>query len=174
LSDALAPAAGGRCAFWGHSFGALTAFETARRLFHRNGALPARLFLSGARAPQLYKKERIHALNDKLFLERLRAFGGIPEEVLRDASLMQAFLPVIRHDFKLFEEHRFLAGDPLPVSISVFGGAGDSEVPVPDVLAWAVHTNRSFRSRFMDGGHFFPFTEIKQMTVFLREDMEAC
>jgi surfactin synthase thioesterase subunit len=173
IAEALASRLNDRSAFWGHSFGALAAFETARTLRRRGCPVPARLFLSGARAPHLPPRDCIHRLNDKTFLDRVRAFGGIPDEVLKEASLMQAFLPVIRHDFRIFEEHRFAPEEPLPIPLSVFGGLSDLDVPIADILAWSVHTNRSFRSRFFEGDHFFLFNSQSKIVNYIVEDLEA-
>jgi medium-chain acyl-[acyl-carrier-protein] hydrolase len=162
----------GPCAFLGQSFGALVAFELARAILPRTGQ-PLRLFLSGARAPNLPLREAIRALPDAAFIEKLRDFDGIPDELLGNAELMELALPIIRSDFNALETHCFDAGDPLPVPISVFGGLHDNAVPVSDLLAWSTLTSKAFRSRFFAGDHFFLYRCVEAVAAHVATDLAA-
>src|ERR1039458_5668243 len=75
-------------AFFGHSMGAVVAFELARELRRRLRPLPRVLIASGARAPQF---RRYHvpppALSREAFLEELRRLAGIPAEVTGERPL---------------------------------------------------------------------------------------
>src|SRR6185369_9129448 len=52
-------------AFFGHSMGALIAFEVARELRRRGAPLPSHLFVSGHRAPGLPERDApLHHLSD--------------------------------------------------------------------------------------------------------------
>ncbi|MEA2904734.1 MAG: hypothetical protein QOI12_2121 [Alphaproteobacteria bacterium] len=173
LAHDLASVWGQPCAFFGHSFGALVAFELARALLP-NGQQPLLLFLSGARAPYLPPRPPIHALPDAAFVEKLREFDGMPDALLHNAELMQLALPIIRSDFRAFETYRFAAGTPLPVPVSVFGGLQDLTVPVSDLLAWSSLTSNAFRSRFFRGDHFFLYREVKAIAAHVATDLAAC
>lgn len=173
LAEDLAPILSGRFAFLGHSFGALAAYELARTLKRRGRPAPLRLFVSAARAPQLPPKEEIHELPERDFLGKLCEFKGMPEEVLRSRELLSAVLPVIRNDFRLFEQYRFEGGPPLPIPLSVFGGLNDGSVPVADLLAWSSLTGKAFRSRFLKGHHFFLFDSRPEVVRHIVEDLEA-
>ena len=173
LADVLAPHLGARFAFFGHSFGGLVAFELTRALQRRGGPAPVRLFISGARAPQLPPRETIHGLAEQDFLKKLCEFGGMPAEVLGDADLLPLILPIIREDFRLLEEYRFEEAAPLPVPISAFGRLKDKAVPVADLLAWSAQTCKAFRSRFLEGHHFFLFDAKPKIVSHIVEDLEA-
>ena len=160
------------CAFLGHSFGALVAFELARAIL-RQGHQPLRLFLSGMRAPYLPPRPAIHALPDAPFVEKLREFDGMPDELLHNTELMELALPIIRSDFRALEMHRYSPGGPLPVSISVFGGLHDRTVPVPDLLAWSSLTSKAFRSRFFSGDHFFLYQSVEKIAGYVAADLAA-
>ena len=71
-------------AFFGHSMGAVVAFELARELRRRSRPLPAMLIASGARAPQ-FRRHHVPppAPSREAFVEELRRLQGIPAEVLR-------------------------------------------------------------------------------------------
>jgi medium-chain acyl-[acyl-carrier-protein] hydrolase len=158
-------------AFWGHSFGALVAFELTRELRRRGWSLPSQLFVSGARAPDLPPKKSIHHLPDDEFVRELASFNGMQSEIMENADLLSVLLPVIRADFRLFEEYEMEPGQPLPVPISAFGGLEDEHVPIGDLLAWASHTSSTFRPRFVAGDHFFLFEHANDLERFLQEDM---
>jgi medium-chain acyl-[acyl-carrier-protein] hydrolase len=163
----------GGFAFWGHSFGAGVAFELARLLRARGGPLPCRLFVSGARPPHLPSREPIHALADVEFLRELRGFGGMPPEVLAHEELLELMLPILRSDFRLYERHDYRDEPALPIPISAVGGLADVEVPVDEVLEWQRHTSRSFRPRFLPGGHFFAWETPDRVADLLRADLAA-
>lgn len=174
LWDTIGPELEEPFALLGHSFGALVAFELARLTVRRRAPRPARLLVSAARAPHLAPRELVHQLPDATFLDRLIRFDGVPQEALENQELLDLVLPIVRHDFRIFEEYRYQDDEsPLPVPISVFGGLQDPEVPVPDLLAWSVHTTKSFRSRFYPGRHFFAFDQKIQLLGDIVEDLKA-
>jgi medium-chain acyl-[acyl-carrier-protein] hydrolase len=160
-------------AFLGHSFGALVAFELARVLIHQGYPPPVRLFLTGARAPHLPRRPPIHALSEPDFIDRLSEFSGMLDEVVNNDELMRLTLPIIRADFRLVETHDFDAGVPVPVPISVFGGLQDPTVPISDLLAWSSLTSKAFRSRFIEGDHFFLFRCANRVADWIAEDLAA-
>jgi len=160
-------------ALFGHSFGALVATELARVLAGRGGPMPLRLFLSGARAPQLRPREPIHALPDVAFLRELREFNGMPAEILDNDELLQLAMPILRGDFRLLETHCFDKGLKLPVPVSVFGGLNDRTALPGDVVAWSSVTSKSFRARFFEGDHFFHVGNVAKLAQFIAEDLGA-
>jgi len=171
LVEGISPLCDGSFAFWGHSFGALVAFELTRQFRLRGRPLPCLVIASGARAPHLEPLNRIHHLPEREFLRELITFNGIGRELLENRELLSAVLPVIQDDFRLFEEYSFSQSEPLPMPISAFGGLQDGKVPVGDLLAWSIHTSNTFRPRFLAGSHFFPFDSVKEFTADVQEDL---
>ncbi len=143
-------------AFFGHSMGALLAFECIRLLRRQNRPLPTRLIVSGSHAPQIpYPNPKIHALPQDQFIERLMGFNGTPKEILEQRELMELVLPALRADFQCIESHEYLAEPPLDCPISAFGGNEDTEVLPAHLAAWEGQTLGSFRLRILEGDHFF-------------------
>src|ERR1051326_2592675 len=71
-AEALEPFCRGSYCFFGHSLGALLAFETARILISR-GCRPRHLFFSASRAPQVSPLQpEVHLLPSEMLHERLR------------------------------------------------------------------------------------------------------
>jgi medium-chain acyl-[acyl-carrier-protein] hydrolase len=145
-----------RFAFFGHSLGAIVAFETAVRLQESHETTPLRLFVSAHRAPHLPLNTGLsHQLSDDLFLERVTELGGLSEEVLAHPELMDIALPALRADFTLYETYERSRLSKLRCPISVFGGTADSDVPDTSLQPWKEHTTRECEIRTFPGGHFF-------------------
>ena len=142
-------------AIFGHSMGAIIAYELTRRLQAR-GLSPRHLFVSGQRAPHIpLRRPQSYDLPDPAFRNRLRELNGTPEEVLQDAELMGLLLPRLRCDFELSETYAGTGGAPLSCPITAFGGAQDHEVSRTDIAAWRDLTTSAFDSGIFPGGHFY-------------------
>lgn len=144
-------------ALFGHSFGAWLAFELVRAVRRANLPLPARLFVSGRRAPWLPAREPpLHVLDNGALIDEVqRRYGGIPPAVLREAELMALLLPTLRADLTALENYSFAFEPPLPCSIVSYGGSSDKMVPLSDLDAWRTATSRDFEARQFAGGHFY-------------------
>lgn len=156
LAEAIRPHLDKPFALFGHSMGALIAFELAQRLRTADGGRPARLFVGGCRAPQLPDPDPpTHTGSDAEFIEHLRKLKGTPEEVLNHPELMALMLPLLRADFEAVETYRHTDAPPLACPVSAYGGLRDSAVPREHLEAWRVQTTADFVLRMFDGDHFF-------------------
>lgn len=161
VADALAPhLAEMPYAIFGHSFGALAAFELARLIRRRGLPPPCHLFVSGRRAPGLPRSAAtLHDKPDAALIERMRALGGTPQAVLDSPDLMALLLPAMRADFEALETHRHGAEPPLPVPMTALGGTEDAGVPEADLAAWRAEAGAGFDMCLFPGGHFFLIPE---------------
>ncbi len=142
--------------FFGHSMGGLISFELARQLRREKAPTPIHLLVSAHRAPQVPDPDPpIHQLPDLKFMEELRKLNGTPEEVLKNAELMQVMLPILRADFSICETYTYTDEKPLNCPISAFGGLGDEEVSKDDMAAWRKQAAGFFRLRMFEGDHFY-------------------
>lgn len=156
LADALGPGDGVPRAFFGHSMGALIAFELARELRRRALPGPMHLFVSGHRAPHLPARGLpLHRLPDAAFAAHVQQLGGIPPEALRNPAFMALLMPMLRADLTLTETYAPAPEPPLECPITVFGGVEDAGAGHADLHAWAAHTRGGFAMRFFPGRHFF-------------------
>jgi len=143
-------------AFFGHSMGALMAFELARLLRSERGLLPARLFVSGCDAPQFpYTEAPTYDLPDDLLREELRRLNGTPREVLEHPELMLLMFPLLRADLEVVQTYRCEDGPPLECPISAYGGLEDPEVSRERLEGWRRQTSASFSLEMLEGDHFF-------------------
>lgn len=156
LAEALEPFMTMPFAFFGHSLGALTAFELTRYLRRIQAPLPLHLFMSGHPAPHVPNPDPpIHQLPDSEFMDELRRFNGTPEELLGHDEMMRLLLPTLRADFELYETYVHSVEEPLACAISALGGLGDVEVSREDSAAWREQTSAPFTLRMFPGNHFF-------------------
>ncbi|MEV6569034.1 thioesterase II family protein [Streptomyces kronopolitis] len=121
-------------AFFGHSMGALIAFESARRLRALGTRLPDHLFLSGMRAPGLPDRDPRHTLPDDELLATAD-FGGV------DAEVQELLLPLLRADLTLCETYTPRAEAPLPCPLTVLAGSDDDSVDRTELAGWREHTS---------------------------------
>jgi surfactin synthase thioesterase subunit len=160
-------------AFYGHSFGALIAFELARELRRRGRALPSRLFLAACRAPQLGRRlPPLHHLPDGEFVEAVgRRHNGIPDVVRLEPELLALTLPPLKADYLLFDTYDFRAEIPLPCPISGYGGEGDPAVPLDEIAPWSAQTSAEFTLEAIPGDHFFYENNPRRLLETLRPNL---
>ncbi|WP_194280774.1 thioesterase II family protein [Streptomyces fagopyri] len=141
---------------FGHSMGALIAFELARWQAANGGPSPRHLVVSGRRSPHLpHNRPAIDALPDEVFVQRLRELGGTAEELLADPRVMRLLSPGLRADFRLNDLYRYRTGPRLACPVTAFGGRADAHVDRAGLAAWEPHSTGPFALRMLDGGHFF-------------------
>ena len=143
--------------FFGHSMGALVAFEVARELQHRGVKGPDFLCASGAGAPQIPREdEPLHMLPDDEFVRQVsEKYQGIPPQVLQHTELLELILPALRADLSVIENYQFVEGDRLRCAISVFSGADDEHVTPEKIAPWEHLTSSHYACRIFPGDHFF-------------------
>lgn len=155
LVEALRPVLNKPFGVFGHSMGALLAFELARELRRQHLPGPGRLYVSACLAPHLLNLQRpLHRLPDTDLLAELHALDSAPDEAL-DRELRPLLLPTLRADLAICETHRYTAGLPLDCPIIAFGGDGDPRVSSEQLEAWQAHTTAALNVRMLPGGHFF-------------------
>ncbi|HEX5844355.1 MAG TPA: alpha/beta fold hydrolase [Pseudomonas sp.] len=173
LAQAIAEAVAGpeHFAFFGHSMGALLAFETARAL-QKRGLSPRTLLVSARTAPVAHGwRERLSDLPDEAFLEVIRSMNGLPQEVLDNPEWLALFLPIIRADFALCENYRYRSGLPLACPIRVMAGRDDASVPLALLDSWAGETLAGCQTRLFSGGHFYLFEHESELLELMQQQL---
>jgi surfactin synthase thioesterase subunit len=156
LTQAIKPLLDKPFSLFGYSIGALIAFELSRSLLRSGHGTAEHLFVGGMCSPDLvHIGEPLHVLDDQEFMQAIRALNGTPLEVLEQPRLFEAFVPVLRADFRLGETYVHTSAPPLPTPITVFGGIQDEAAPSSSLHQWRLHTSNRCTVRLLEGDHFF-------------------
>ncbi|MFG0409195.1 thioesterase II family protein [Pseudomonas sp. FYR_11] len=145
-------------ALFGHSVGALLAFELVHELRHLGCPEPLALFVSGMAAPT--RREDYHAdawrepRSDCELIADLRSLDGTADDLLANQDLMNLMLPIVRADFLLCGRYVYLERKPLACALHVLAGQ-DDRATGDQLQAWRQETTGDFSMRTFPGKHFF-------------------
>lgn len=142
--------------FFGHSMGALIAFELTKHLEKLSYPLPKHLFLSGRSAPSKTKiKTLFHQLPDEKLLNKIQELNGSPKEALFHPELLQLLLPALRADLSICETYKYTQKKPLSIPLIIFGGKNDPLVEYESLDQWQRETTAITTIKTFPGNHFF-------------------
>ena len=156
IANELEHLARGKYVLYGHSLGALLAFETTKEMRSRRLRLPQALVVSSCHAPHHRSAAIMNSgMSEVDFIQHLGRLEGTPPEVLNNVELMRLVLPAMRADFALLESYRYSSGAPLEIPIVAIGGVEDEDIRVESLRHWKDQTSNSFQLHALEGGHFF-------------------
>jgi len=159
--------------FFGHSQGAMLSSEVARQLQIMGQPAPKHLILSCC-SPIYNDDTLINDLtiyydslkDDAAFVQFLdNSFGGIPEALLTDETLLKSYLPVLRSDASHFK-HSILLDKLFDMPITTIYCEQDKAFKKELVHKWSKLTTAGYEEFKLPGGHFEildnpnPFIEI--------------
>ncbi|MGY3453350.1 thioesterase II family protein [Bradyrhizobium sp. USDA 4353] len=143
-------------ALFGHSMGAMLAYELTHALQQRGLPMPELLIVSGHGAPNLPRQFRdVSHLDDAAFVAAVTELGGLPSMLLDEPELLALVLPALRADFRLCETYRWSPRPPLSCPILAIGGRSDPIAGLPELQSWQAMTSAPLACEMFDGNHFF-------------------
>ncbi len=140
---------------FGHSMGAVLAYELGRRLASRGDAGKYRLVVSGSPSPTQPRAEVATGLNDDAFVARVEHFAGYRHEALSDPDLREVLLPVLRADVEMHERYRPLNVEQLPLKVTCVRARGDNLVNDAEARAWQEVTSEPLDYVEVQGSHMY-------------------
>ncbi|CAH1261350.1 FASN [Branchiostoma lanceolatum] len=179
-----------KMAFYGHSMGALIAFEVAHWIRAKGSACPSHLLVGGWYAPSMpYPHPQELRVSPTLFdpsagtqqiTEEAKTFSFLPEAVVNNPTHLRRLLPCLQAGIAICKSYICEHTEPLPCNVVAFGGQDDPFVS-PDLLDnWELVASKlpvsrsAFRKCLVQGGHFFITTSrqdvLNKMTSALQED----
>lgn len=144
-----------RLVLFGHSLGAVLAYELAHRLVGVPGVEVVRLFASGSTEPRTPRPGRATGLTDDEFVARVREFAGFSDEALDDPEMRELILPTLRADVEMHENYAPGTPEPLPVPVTALRGSDDELVSAEQAAGWATATSAEFELVELPGGHMY-------------------
>jgi surfactin synthase thioesterase subunit len=158
--------------FFGHSMGAVVAFEVAERL-ERRGRRTARIFASGRRAPSRHRDEQVHKQDDAGLVAELKALDGTDGQVLGSEELLRMILPAIRCDYTAVETYDTGGDKVVGAPITVLIGDDDPKSTLEEAEDWKKHTTAAFEMKVFRGGHFYLSERPADVMAVLDEHFSA-
>lgn len=155
----------GPIAFFGHSMGALVAFETARRFAAQGRAVDA-LFVSACAAPGHSGFDDIGGTDDAL-LAAAASMTGIDPRLLAHEEFAPRILPTLR-GFQAITRYRAPAEAVLECPIHAYAGTNDEIATVESMRHWVDRTSRTFDLTTFEGHHFY----LEECAADLAADIE--
>ncbi|MFJ9870692.1 thioesterase II family protein [Streptomyces sp. NPDC101165] len=140
--------------YFGHSMGAVLAFETALALADTPAA-PRAIVASGRRAPATHRNERVHLRDDEGLLDELRKLNGTQADLLGDEEIVRMALPAVRSDYRVIETYQAVPDSTVDCPINVLVGDDDPKTTVAEADRWREHSTAAFCLRTFPGGHFY-------------------
>ncbi|MFH7596499.1 alpha/beta fold hydrolase [Streptomyces racemochromogenes] len=174
VQRALEPWRGRSLVLFGHSMGAVLAYELARRLeASGGGAGPRGLVLSGRRSPLVARHDDLHTRDDDALLAHVGALAGTDAGLLADPELRAMVLPALRGDYRAVGTYRHEPGPLLRTPVSVLCGESDPRTSLSEAMAWRELTGAAFTFRAFPGGHFYLAEHHEAVARALADDVAA-
>lgn len=139
---------------FGHSMGAVVAFEFAR-LAEAAGLTVRLLAASSAAAPARIADLPGHPTHDEELLDHMSALNGTGADVLASRDVLRMALPVMKADYRAFDAYSCTADSVVDAPILVLGGDEDEFVAPRDLYAWEGHSRGGIQVTLFAGGHFY-------------------
>ncbi|WP_339281036.1 alpha/beta fold hydrolase [Paenibacillus sp. FSL H8-0282] len=162
-------------AIFGHSLGAILAYETIHQLKRMEYMEPDIAFFSARSAPQIIDKDKeiVHTFPDEEFKRHIMELGGTPPHFFENTELLELFLPIIRSDFRIAETYLFQERkSKLGCDVYILSGNQD-ETTSGDVREWDQVTNNACKYFEFDGDHFFIHSQSQSVIETIRKGFNS-
>ena len=167
----LAVAAHSDIALFGHSMGALLAFDVCRILeedSHFRGRI-VHLFVSGSASPEHPPwRKGLHLLEHDAFRSAVIELGGASEDVFDDPGLSRIFVPILRADFAALDSRPLQTTGSVNCRITTFYGSSDP-VTCGKLDGWRQATSAACTFIGYGGSHFFVMDHYRDVTASMKQ-----
>lgn len=154
---------------FGHSMGAVVAFEFAR-VAEERGVAVQKLWASAGPPPCVVADmPELPTSNDEVLAE-LADLGGTDPELLADEEFSELLATAMRADYQAFNRYEPSPDTRIGADIHVLGGRDDHRIAIEVLRLWAKHTAGSFGLSLYDGGHFYLYDHVDAIAVQVNAD----
>ncbi|MCW2559486.1 MAG: tesA [Mycobacterium sp.] len=161
----------GKLAFFGHSMGALVAFDVARR-FEAAGNPIATLFVSACAAPGRIGYDYIPE-SDRGLLNAVSAMTGANPEFLDNEEFAAKILPTLR-GLKAIANYECPPDATVSCPIVAFLGDDDEVATYDKVEPWSQRTTSEFSVRVFTGHHFYLNDHLPELVSDVQDKIASC
>lgn len=158
-------------AIFGHSMGAVLAYELNYLLTEEGFPQPVHLFLSGRPAPvqNAGRKGLLSRLVSEKLGELFHKNEGIPVEIAKRPELAKKFRQVLKSDLRIMNSYDFKAKQAkINCPVTIFSGKQD-EISETELLAWKDHSNNDCKIIWLNGDHFFLHSRKEELVSVINQ-----
>lgn len=126
------------CIIYGHSMGGVIAYFLIQRIM-REKIIPTdgiQLILSGCNTPADFLTKDYASLSDEDLITKVKAYGGLPEELIAEREFVSYLLPILRADYRVLQSASHLDYEPMAIPVYLMWGDIDPVTPIVEVLQW--------------------------------------
>ncbi|PHM30069.1 thioesterase II family protein [Xenorhabdus innexi] len=138
--------------FFGHSIGAIIAYELA--ILCGNRLNIHKLVVSACKPPELLVKSTIFSSGDNAF-ENIVRLGGLPTVVLNNPTRLKKEKYKIISDLRILSYYDRVIYPRINCEIHALSAKKDFLASEDDMKLWSNYTNKKFRENTFDGDHFY-------------------
>jgi surfactin synthase thioesterase subunit len=162
----------GPFAVFGHSMGALLAYELARAL-ERRGRPPVWLGVSASAAPHLATGDLRHRWPYGQLVQFMHRRGTGPDDLWQEPHILERMEHCLRNDLTIVDTYKHRAGPPLGTALSVYSGSADPVVSDADLKPWIGHARSDAAFHTWPGGHFYLFERVDEVCARMAADIRS-
>lgn len=157
----------GQVVLFGHSMGAVIAYETAHILASIVPRLPVALVVSGRESPDapMQNLEFSHMTDEEFFREVGDRYGGVPPAIQASPELRELLAPALRADLAAVGAYREPPFRQLSIDLTVLYGRSDPFTAGERISGWRSRTTGKVAIQGFDGGHFFPVDNLPDVVA---------
>jgi len=159
---------------FGHSYGALLAFEVTRSLRRSGSPAPVKLLVSGFCAPRVRPfHQGLHQVDRNELLQWLQETSGETDEALTHREWQDLLLPTLRADLEAIEHYQYVSEPLLECPVTAFVGKTDAIAPWEKMIAWRRETLADFNLHVLDGSHLFLRSHRASLLSLIQQELTA-
>jgi surfactin synthase thioesterase subunit len=154
---------------FGHSMGAVVAFEFAK-IAESRGAAVERLWASAAPAPSAVAgMPELPTSHDELLVD-ITDLGGTHGDLLADDEFAELLITAVRADYQAINRYTCARDARITADICVLGAREDRRVDAAELQLWENHTAGAFDLSWYEGGHFYLDDQIDAVAARVNAD----
>lgn len=173
LAAALEAAGEGPVAVFGHSLGAILAYELAHRIADHGANELVHLFVSGSQGPWNGRTERATGLDDDAFLARVQEFAGYTHPAFDIPEMRELLLPTLRADVEMHEAYVPTSERRLAAPITSIRGVDDHLVSADAADHWRDATSATFTAVDVPGDHMYLDADAKSLLELIASRLRS-